>query len=222
MKKNLLVFLCLLMLTNMQAQSFLGFVQGNDGVELPFATLAIYEKGTLQEGMYADEAGTFELQNMNWDTLEVHFLGYETAKVPKNSFEKNGFVELKKQTFNLTEVVVVEERGPIYHCILRCCAWGEEEIPSFKPIFPEHEELPITEWTIFPNPTTDFVQFKSNEILEGVLEIYDMQGQRLSAVQITQRNQVIDLQDLPTGTYILRNRTKEKIIPLGKIVKVNQ
>ncbi|MBC7886338.1 MAG: M36 family metallopeptidase [Ferruginibacter sp.] len=77
----------------------------------------------------------------------------------------------------------------------------------------------ITKTIVFPNPATKSVTVRMNE-LKGTAEIllFDIYGKLLAKQRTSQLNTNVDISSLPSGTYIIRIKNKEKETNL-KIVK---
>ena len=69
--------------------------------------------------------------------------------------------------------------------------------------------LSKSDFQIYPNPTSDFVQIKSREEIKNI-NVYSITGQKV----IVSENEKIDLKNLPAGNYLL-----EIITAKGKITK---
>lgn len=63
----------------------------------------------------------------------------------------------------------------------------------------------IEEMTVFPNPVGDFLEIQSNDIQEGIIEIYNAQG-KLVLSQVIQENDrlSLDVHALHAGYYNIR------------------
>ena len=73
------------------------------------------------------------------------------------------------------------------------------------------------EITVYPNPTTAAIFFKTNENLSGKkMAIYSNDG-KLVGEQMVDHTNSLDLQGLPTGIYIIR--TTDKNLKSFKIIK---
>ena len=71
--------------------------------------------------------------------------------------------------------------------------------------------------TVFPNPTTATVFFKTNtNLLDEKVSIFNLSGQLISQKQITADN-ALDLSELSTGVYLIRFTNKN--INSFKIIK---
>lgn len=63
---------------------------------------------------------------------------------------------------------------------------------------------------IYPNPTTDFINIKTNDPITKV-ELYSLQGQKVNA---SFSNNTVDVQDIASGVYFLKIKTTK-----GELVK---
>ena len=67
--------------------------------------------------------------------------------------------------------------------------------------------------SIYPNPTTNFINIETNQIGE-VVQIIDSQGKVLSLFQLNTSKQQHQVSNLPTGTYFVKigNETRKLLI----------
>ena len=74
--------------------------------------------------------------------------------------------------------------------------------------------------TLFPNPTKDHVNIKSNEQIETI-SIYNSQGTLVLIKETSNLKQsgFLDIRNLPTGMYIVRIKTKNSMITKKIIIK---
>ena len=76
--------------------------------------------------------------------------------------------------------------------------------------------------SVFPNPTTEYLTLQINDFNNEQLsyQLFDMQGRRLSNAQIIAQQTQIDMNSLPSATYVVNilNQTNTKIQSF-KIVK---
>jgi hypothetical protein len=72
--------------------------------------------------------------------------------------------------------------------------------------------------SVYPNPTRDPVNVVSNQIIEKV-EVINLLGQTLISKKSTLNEVSINLDNLPTATYILRVTSDNKTINIFKILK---
>ena len=82
------------------------------------------------------------------------------------------------------------------------------------------EVLTTNKALVFPNPIDGKVHFKlgvENESL-SMLEVFDINGNRVIEVEIIDNKSEIDLSHLPSGTYIYRIDTQDELLT-GKIIK---
>ncbi len=67
------------------------------------------------------------------------------------------------------------------------------------------EEEPVTEVTLFPNPTSNYLLLQlPEELLQPQVIITDTQGRIMKQIDQYQSNQYIDVSDLAVGSYLLR------------------
>jgi hypothetical protein len=67
---------------------------------------------------------------------------------------------------------------------------------------------------IFPNPTTGYLYLKDFQ-LNGNVSLFNILGEKLQEICIKNNLQGIDLQNYPSGVYLLKSNNKtEKIIKL--------
>ncbi|MFN0216825.1 MAG: T9SS type A sorting domain-containing protein [Saprospiraceae bacterium] len=66
---------------------------------------------------------------------------------------------------------------------------------------------------IFPNPASSFawMQIEDQGILPEKLDVYDISGKWLQSFDLTSTRQLLDLQELASGTYLIRGATSDKI-----------
>jgi len=77
-------------------------------------------------------------------------------------------------------------------------------------------EIVVENVSIYPNPTTDFINFKVNSKIKlSEVEIFDLSGKIIFTQRVN--NETIDLQKLSKGTYFLR--FKNSTIKPIKIIK---
>lgn len=67
---------------------------------------------------------------------------------------------------------------------------------------------------VFPNPTSDFLQINSEEII-GDISIYDLYGKLVMLHSFSTKTAMLDLKNLTSGSYIIRN--KQSTIKLIKL-----
>jgi hypothetical protein len=67
---------------------------------------------------------------------------------------------------------------------------------------------------VYPNPTNSILWIKTNEKTAFTAEIYDVLGKKLFTKDFAegQNPQSLSVQDLPTGTYLLQIKTKQREI----------
>ncbi len=74
-------------------------------------------------------------------------------------------------------------------------------------------EFEITSVNIYPNPTADFVQIESKNIIDKI-EVFNILGKRISVTAVPE----VDLSQQPNGVYVLKIHSDEKTLT-KKVVK---
>lgn len=76
-------------------------------------------------------------------------------------------------------------------------------------------------WTIFPNPTNSSFSISSDEKLNGVIEIINVNGQKLNSLSIDNTNRLtINLEDKQDGVYFINYfEDKKGTIATRKLIK---
>ncbi len=77
------------------------------------------------------------------------------------------------------------------------------------------------QFTAYPNPTTDMVYLKTENIGTSILlyQLYSLSGQLLSNDTFTENTASITMKNFPHGTYFLKVISNEKTIKTFKIIK---
>lgn len=76
----------------------------------------------------------------------------------------------------------------------------------------------FTSFSVYPNPATDLVTIKSSTLAQVVsAELYDMNGKRVFESAIV--NDIISIQSLATGTYILLAKDNQGTLSTHKLIK---
>jgi len=109
-------------------------------------------------------------------------------------------------------------------------AWLDNNLPGFavgcdKFNDPDYEvtmevstsDLNLNAIKLFPNPTSDYVQISSDEVIGNII-IIDMMGNQVLEFNFNDSSAIIDLRDLASGSYILssENNLSKKI----KLIKL--
>jgi hypothetical protein len=76
------------------------------------------------------------------------------------------------------------------------------------------------EMSLFPNPATHFLNLKMDELIPNFhYQIISLDGRILNDVQIIQELTQIDMQSLPSATYILNILDDNKTVKTFKVIK---
>lgn len=98
------------------------------------------------------------------------------------------------QSFNMYNITDINQRTNIFKSIMDWLTYkditGIFELSGYEPV------------GIYPNPTTDYIQFENLEITASMtINLLDIAGNNIRNVDATNRN--INVSDLSTGTYFL-------------------
>jgi hypothetical protein len=76
---------------------------------------------------------------------------------------------------------------------------------------------------VYPNPATSFVNLRIDnyDFQKLQFQLYDIQGREIAKQKITNPETQIDLQNLPSATYLLQIISANKAIKTFKIIKNN-
>lgn len=90
-------------------------------------------------------------------------------------------------------------------------------------VITENNIEPKAEITIFPNPTTDYVNINMTGLELGnepqLYQLFDYQGRLLRQDTINQTETQVNLNDLSASIYILRVYANNKVLKTFKILK---
>jgi len=78
-------------------------------------------------------------------------------------------------------------------------------------------DITKNEVNVFPNPTSDFINIKSNEIIKSI-KLYDIKGSLIKSENSSDKTLKLDVSSLPKGNYIISTET-ESGIETKKIIK---
>lgn len=73
------------------------------------------------------------------------------------------------------------------------------------------EEEKRLEFSVYPNPISSFLQIEFSQQLNGHLYIYNYQGQLLLDQKFESSKERLDLENLNSGTYLLKIQSKEGV-----------
>jgi hypothetical protein len=82
------------------------------------------------------------------------------------------------------------------------------------------EEIPINSgFSIYPNPSTSQITIETSAAnIPGQLSIFNLNGQQLIRLQVTEPRMVIDISQLPGGVYIVRI-TNDRMVETTRLIK---
>lgn len=219
--KNYLLLLFLCLGTNTIAQQKQVWVVGQDGEFLIGANVVALKDGQFVKGISTSQEGDFIFDESQWDQLKISYIGYEELLLSKEEVMVDDFIILPLATYNLAQIEVVSNKDMIgTNCFCRCgvvrCKTAFANVDGI-----EFTQKEVTDWKIFPNPTTDFVQINMEKVTTGQVEIFDMNGKLVSKTLALDFPLVIDVSHLPSGSYLLRLETKSGITNLANLVKIS-
>jgi len=82
-----------------------------------------------------------------------------------------------------------------------------------------HETDINLELSVYPNPTTNYLILKVEE-LEGItFQLFDLQGKVIENKKVMEMNTSIIMEELPKATYILKIAKNNKPVKTFKIIK---
>ena len=71
---------------------------------------------------------------------------------------------------------------------------------------------------IYPNPASDHLTVEtSQDVKNGIVEIYNINGQKMSEQVITDNNTTLNTSNLSTAVYIIKTLSENKTIDVRKI-----
>jgi hypothetical protein len=81
-------------------------------------------------------------------------------------------------------------------------------------------EKETSSYRIYPNPASDWLNIVYDSRNDALLELYDVFGKRVAAVSLFHyfKNRLLDVSDLPSGTYLAVVKENEKKIWSEKVV----
>jgi hypothetical protein len=215
----LLLFLCLGISTIAQQRQT--WVVGQDGEFLIGANVVALKDGQFVKGTATSQEGSFTFDESQWDQLKISYIGYEELLLDKEEVIVDDLIILPLAKYNLAQVEVIANKDMIgTNCVFRC------GVGKYKTTFVnvdgiESTQKDATDWKIFPNPTTDFVQINMEKATTGQVEIFDMNGKLVSKTLALDFPLTIDVSHLPSGSYFIRLETKLGITNLGQLMKVS-
>lgn len=93
-------------------------------------------------------------------------------------------------------------------------AWDAVEVPGIAvwcfPQGTQHRGLEKFDMNIFPNPSNGVFSLKTTIPIFGSIEIYSIQGQRISQINVDNKNEVLINVSLPAGVYFLKVINNDK------------
>ncbi len=88
--------------------------------------------------------------------------------------------------------------------------WGEMTLVPFSTLVAGLNQAQSNEITLYPNPATKVVSLQNAEI-GSLVEVIDIQGRVLKALEVTSTNQTIGLEGINSGLYVVKTTNGDKI-----------
>lgn len=74
------------------------------------------------------------------------------------------------------------------------------------------------EFKIFPNPSTESINIKSNQINDATFELIDLNGKLRKQGELVSNSQFINISEMPSGNYIIRILVNKKHVFSKKLI----
>lgn len=203
-----------------------GLLIDTRGEAVPYALIRVIDQGQVSAKTFTNEQGHFELALSANAFIEVQHLTVEPLVLSREDLFFDPMVIVKPRTFLLDQVEVVAQQINLDGCRLKAnvtvtTCFGSEYHIANESFFMKDEELESELWSVFPNPTVDFVQASGLSGEYAELSLLNANGQLLALLPIKDRNLEIDLRPYPTGTYYLTAVQKNGKRITRKLVKVS-
>jgi len=234
----ILVILILLVTQSAIGQpSISGFVMEKESLtELMYSTISVYKEGKLVTGTVSDEEGYYEIEGLKEGTyeIEISYVGYnaQTETVLVSVEEGNALdrIHTLDQGTLIQEVIILEYKNPsmdicIYTCrgtATTCSTQAEKKTRDveFRKSKMDNYDKETKKALIFPNPTRDYLQVKSNEKIKHV-SISDVNGrQLLFRTNVLENQLALSVHNFLSGTYFMRLYFEDGSSEIQRFVKV--
>ncbi|NIJ46047.1 hypothetical protein FHR24_002525 [Wenyingzhuangia heitensis] len=81
------------------------------------------------------------------------------------------------------------------------------------------EKYILLELSVYPNPTTDFLNLKLKDFENVNFQLMDLLGRQVETKKVTENNTLISMSALPKATYFLSIVKNNQIVKTFKIIK---
>lgn len=223
-KKTILLTLAVFYFgVNLIAQtSCVGYVVDENGSPIAFANVIGKQNDQFIKGTSTGEYGEFDIDLTDVETLAISCIGYKDLKVDAKAVLEDNWVVLKQDIYSIPDIVV-SAMGPSFgtNCKEICWGYSSTKEEYVKDVL----QLEFTEpsnWTIYPNPATDFVSIKSEADKDGLIQIIDVSGKVLANYSFAGSRLEFGLDQIPNGTFILRYYDQKNSEVVGKLIKVKE
>lgn len=77
------------------------------------------------------------------------------------------------------------------------------------------------DFSVFPNPTAKYLILKTGDLEYSTLayQLFDTQGKLLEKSKLTHKTTTINMESMPSATYLLNITDKQKTVKIFKIIK---
>jgi hypothetical protein len=79
-------------------------------------------------------------------------------------------------------------------------------------------EKPVTSFSIYPNPTTNYVNINLSELEKAELEIHNVLGKKVVKQQVYGGANRLELDHLPAGVYFCKLYSNQQLIGEEKLI----
>ena len=192
------------------------FIVGN----LVYSTAFTKDRSSYEYKFVLTELNTSHLwSNVKYDlTVPLGLQSYETytpCKVPNNAipgiYRVRGVYRTKgSSTWNLIPHYFSEDA----HFAIKVLGSTEERPPlqSRAASIIDTANDSKDEILVYPNPTADILNIKSNDGMIEEWTIYRINGSAVKNSSVKENQAIIQLSDLPAGVYLLKAKVNNKII----------
>ena len=240
MKNLLSLFAILLIAASATAQDFSTgrVLDAETGEPILFGSVAGLRDDQIARGTQTDFGGNFKIDVTDLDSIEVSYVGYETSRLSVSDLRKDNVVFMQSGVMPSGVTMIccyiplinpdICEQGPAF------TAEDIAKLPGLIEVNSDDDNSPATERSgddeleeetielqIFPNPTSGKLNVRLGaEETEGWLTVINVTGRTVQRDAFRAPLTVIDLADLPPGSYFVRLTTTGGVKFIRKVVKI--
>jgi len=158
----------------------------------------------------------YEIKNLEAGVydLEISYVGYQTSTeeitISRENTDLQDNIHELEQGFLLDECLIIAYDPPRItgctwtcgHTVTNCFTYEEED--KERPVFRKKQTKNLRKRLakVYPNPTTDYLRFETNENLQYI-SLSNIAGKQLALVRNTSSLSSLPVSNLMSGTYIL-------------------